>query len=253
MSLEDAYPRSLTPLEKDLLLWVLPGDRPGYREYRTLADSWHVVGIGRRGVGNYILAAPENVIDIESPLPQVFAYGIVETGTGNIAVTIRERLGDQLEYEIVNLQGEGVSEISSEKRRWTFSTWTPSMSCPIGGDPLRKIEIRSVGLRRYMLALCPIDKRLWVYDESSGVNHPIPVTNFYNELMLHTNNRDPKVALDAKRLFSDLGRYSDTDFTKAFVSYNAQKTKVTFIDPVQIVESNSPTWLRWLRSLVKKQ
>ena len=77
-----------------------------------------------------------------------------------------------------------------------------------------------------VLVLCPRDKRLWVYDAASKVNRLIPVTNYYNELMLHKNIRDPKVAFDSNRLFTELASYSDEDLTYAFLTYNKLKTKV---------------------------
>ena len=76
------------------------------------------------------------------------------------------------------------------------------------------------------LALCAYDRRLWVHDSSTGVNRLIPVTNFYNELMLHKNIRDPGIALDSRRLFADLDAYSDSDLTYAFLTYNKIKTKI---------------------------
>lgn len=79
---------------------------------------------------------------------------------------------------------------------------------------------------RLVLALCTVDRRLWVHDSSNGVNRLIPVTNYYNELMLHKNIRDPKIALESRRLFSDLSKYSDADLTYAFFTYNKIKTKV---------------------------
>ena len=70
--------------------------------------------------------------------------------------------------------------------------------------------------RAVVLAICTVDRRLWVYDGETGMNRPVPVTNFYNELMLHLNVRDPKVALDSLRLFQDLSGFTDGDLTRAF-------------------------------------
>ena len=44
--------------------------------------------------------------------------------------------------------------------------------------------------------------------------------------MLHKNIRDPKIALDSKRLFSELSSYTDDDLTYAFLTYNRLRTKV---------------------------
>ena len=79
---------------------------------------------------------------------------------------------------------------------------------------------------RMVLAICSADKRLWVHDGRTQVNHPVPITNFYNELMFHQHVRDSKVALHPDRLFADLNQYSDESLVKAFRSYNMIRTKV---------------------------
>ena len=248
MELEDPFPRELSPLEKDLLLWLLPSDRPGYREYRSLVASWRVAGLGRRGDGNFILSQGKTKTDNESSLPQVFAYGIVETTHGRIAATIRERLEDQLEFEIVTLSGESLPDILGEKRRWTFSTWLPKQACPICSSALREVAMQTERGRRVVLALCKQDGRIWVYDEVTGVNHLIPLTNYYNELMLHANVRDPKVALNSKRLFTDLQNHSDATLSRAFASYNKLKTKIAFEDQLQIAGERRLTFFQKLRT-----
>jgi hypothetical protein len=54
----------------------------------------------------------------------------------------------------------------------------------------------------------------------------LPVTNFYNELMLTKQIRDPAVALRSQGLFDSHRSYSDGDLRAAFVAYNAVKRRV---------------------------
>ena len=108
-------------------------------------------------------------------------------------------------------------------------------------------------LRVLVLVFCVQDERLWVYDQASGVNHLIPLTNFYNELMLHAKVRDPAVALNMKRLFVDLEHYSDTALAGAFASYNKLKTKIHFDEELQIAEEPRPSLFRRIRSRLLKQ
>lgn len=246
MGNHEEFPRELTTQERDLLLWLLPADRPGYLDYRKLIGAWQVVGRGRRGEGNYILAAPGERPDNESPLPQLFALGVVEAREGSVSISFRERLGNQLEFEIVKLQGEGVPGQLEEKRRWTYSTWLPSQPCPACGGSVREVSMITAAGRRILLAICAHDKRLWVYGEASGVNHPIPVTNFYNELMLQKNVRDPGVALNSKRLFTDLGSFADVEILRAFASYNKVRTKVELESSIIIPQEPRPSWVRRL-------
>ncbi len=226
------FPRELRPVEKELLLWLLPQDRRGYAGYRDLLRQWKVVAQGRRGKGNYIMAPPEETPDNESPLPAVVAYGVVETGEGELSVTLRERLGNQIEFEIAFLGRGEFAELASERRRWTFSQWLPGTPCPRCHRPAREVTMRTKEDRSVVLAICAADRRLWVYDSDTGMNRPVPVTNFYNELMLHMNVRDPKIVLDSQRLFQDLRGFSDEDLTRAFSSYNRIRAKVSIDSPL---------------------
>lgn len=226
MGEDNRFPRQLTGIERELLLWLLPEDRPGYRDYRTLVSEWSVVAQGRRGEGNFVLALPGEIADIESPLPQVLAYGVVETTSDSIAVTIRERLGNQIEYEITGLHKGGPISLENEKRRWSFSEWSPRFACPVCDQPLRQVDMVTDQGHALTLALCSSDRRMWVHNTKTLVNHIIPPTVFYNELMIHKNIREPRVALDSSRLFSHLSEFSDADLIHAFRTYNQIRTKV---------------------------
>ena len=220
------FPRPLTAFERETLLWLLPGARSGYNKYRKYILEWVVVGEGRRGTGNYILAEKGVHPDIESPLPQVFAYGVIEAENTKISATLRELFEDQLEYEIVSLEGDTIPQNIMVQRRWNFSLWSPAQPCPACGSALREVTIRRESGENATLAVCGADKRLWIFDALDGVNHLIPVTNFHNALMLHKNIRDPKTALAAENFFKQLHAFSDTDLGAAFVQYNKLRKKV---------------------------
>lgn len=246
----ETFPRDLTHVECELLFWLLPEDRPGYSEYRTLFAQWKVVARGRRGDGNYIIAAPTEQPDNESPLPQLLAYGIVETTSGRISISIRERLGDQVEFEIVYPQSNRDFSTEDEVRRWTYSYWLPSHTCPACNHSLREVAMSTRVGQRFVLAACSYDKLFWVYDGETKVNHPIPTTNFYNELMLHENIRDPKIALDSKRLFTDLATYSDGDLILAFVTYNKLRSKISLNQPIVVPEKPQSSFFKRMRRLL---
>jgi len=72
MNLSDSknYPRVLTPLENDWLLYILPDTGPGYRIYREKIASMLVIGEGRFGEGNYVLGYKGDEPDLSySSLP----------------------------------------------------------------------------------------------------------------------------------------------------------------------------------------
>lgn len=246
----DDFPRELKPFERELLEWVLPDERPGYVEYRKLLGGWRVVAQGRRGKGNYLVAPLDERPDNESPLPSVIAYGIVETSEGEISVSVRERLGNQVEFEIAKLgKGDDVV-LERERRRWTLSSWLPGSPCPQCASAPREISMQTTSARRLALAICPTDRRIWIYDEETGINHPVPITNFYNELMFHKKVRDPEIALNSRRLFEKLHEFSDSDLVSAFRSYNQVRTKVDLEEPIVAPAGRKQSLFRRLVSYI---
>lgn len=246
---EHAYPRALTARERSWLEWVLPADRPGYAEYRALLPRLTVIGQGRRGEGEVILGPPGSSPDLGPPLGSVLSYGAIETNLGTISVTFREPVDGQISLEIVSHQSERVPDEFEESRRWTYATWSPGDPCPQCAARLRETPMRAGESGRFVLAVCAADRRLWVHDDATRVNRLIPVTNFYNEIMLHRNIRDPKIALDSRRFFTDLERYSDADLALAFRTYNALKTKVRVDGVVEPVAPERAGVLHTLKNL----
>ncbi|MBI1803055.1 MAG: hypothetical protein HY033_09145 [Ignavibacteriae bacterium] len=248
----NVYPRLLSPREREWIEWILPADRPGYKRYRELLDSMEVIGEGRRGQGEIILGEKGARVDLESPLPAVFAYGAIETNFGILSITVREILDAQISIEIVSHRADFIPEEFEESRRWTYSTWSIGEPCPQCMKPVREVFMHTSTGDRLMLAICPIDKRMWVYDAASMVNRLIPATNYYNELMLHRNIRDPKIALDSKRLFADLAKYTDEELTYAFLTYNKIRTKVHIDGLVESDRKEKPSMIRRLAGLFRK-
>jgi hypothetical protein len=244
-------PPELSAREREWIEWILPSQRPGYNTYREMLRSMKVIGTGRRGQGEMILGREGSEADIDTPLPPVLAYGAIETNFGTISVTIREPLDDQVSVEIVNQRSDEIPRDFEEAKRWTYSTWLPGMACPQCGMQVREVAIRTVNDPRphHVLAVCAGNRRLWLYEEPGQVNHLIPVTNYYNELMLHKHIRDPRIALDSKKLFSDLASFSDDDLTRAFITYNALKAKVHFAGPVATGTGEQPGFVTKLKKL----
>lgn len=239
-------PRALTPGERSLLLWVLPEDRPGYRNVRERVERGEVLGEGRRGEGHLIIAPRGEEVDHDSPLPQVLAYGVVTYERGETSVLVREPLGEQVDVEIT------VGAEGAERGRWSLSEWLPSQACPQCGAMPREIVGRTRAGTTVALAICSGDKRLWVYDAATGVNHPIPMTLFYSELMRVTRMKDPSIALDPSRLFSHAGTFGDDDLLRAFITYNDIRSKVSTED--RLVLPDRPTGLfQKLFSLLRRR
>jgi hypothetical protein len=97
------------------------------------------------------------------------------------------------------------------------------------------------------LAICQRDQRLWVFDSVSGVNHPVPVTLYYSELMRATRTREPSVALDASRLFTATAQFRDDDLLRAFSAYNDIRAKVSTKDRL-VLPGRPKGFFQWLFS-----
>jgi hypothetical protein len=239
------YPRSLSPREREWIEWILPPDRPAYQSYRALISTMMVIGRGRRGAGEIILGGSTEMPDFSEPLSSVAAYGAIETNVGTISITLREPASDQISVEIVSHHSDDIPSQFEEQRRWTYSTWLPAHHCPQCLRACREVPMHSNAAAdtAFVLTFCTTDNRLWVYDSASGMVRLIPMTNYYNELMLHKNIRDPHIALDAKRLFRQLSDYTDADLAYAFLTYNTMRTKFQVSGRIE-VSAEEPNLLR---------
>jgi hypothetical protein len=181
-----------------------------------------VLGQGRRGTGNIVLGFSPDFPDHTSPLPSLVAFGMVETTQDTFSVTVRECTGNQIDIELVSSKEGEIPDHFEEKRRWTYSTWIPGMPSPHSGESVREVHVDGA----ITLAISPEELRLWIHDRRTGMVHLIPVTPYYNALMIRNQVRDPEIVLDSHRLFTDMGSYSDDDLRNAFIMYNTVKRRV---------------------------
>ncbi len=249
------YPRPLSRSESELLEWVLPAESPGYAKYWEWVRRWMVIGEGRRGEGSLILGSPDVRPDETLPTSHVIAYGVVETSRGSLAVDVRERVADQIEVDIMPFS-PGVSQnLSGVVRRWTLSTWKPGDGCPQCGVQCREVPMTTSAGRVLSLAFCRRDRRIWLRDDNDQMTMPIPLTNFYNELMLHLKIREPRTALHPDQLFRDLDKYSDLDMLVAFRNYNVIHTKIRPEETIVVPEEKKPAHrfppLVWLKNKIR--
>jgi len=222
------YPRALAPLESELISRVLPAGAAGNATHREFISKSVVIGQGRRGEGEIILGTGGDSPDTDVPLPPVFAYGVARSGDEEISVTVREILDGQLSVEIVGRKNDRVDPRARIDAFWTYSEWRPGLPCPQCGGPAREALVSGGGAPEAVqsLGICPRDRRLWIYDGTSGVCRPIPVTNYYNELMILKQIRDPAIALSSAKFFERLDAYNDADLAGAFLAYNRIRTKI---------------------------
>ena len=131
-------------------------------------------------------------------------------------IAVHGKTEEQIHVELMTTPGDNLPVRPVEVRRWTYSSWKPGMASPCSEAPVREITVSPVNA----LVVAGTDKRIWLYDSISGMNHLIPITTFYGELMTVEKIHDPEVVLKPARFFGDLPRYSDVSLRNAFLAYN---------------------------------
>lgn len=215
------YPREISTVEKELLFSILPVYKPGYAQYRELINTYSVTGEGTRGELNLFLGKSGSEPDTISPSRPVFALGTLEYGTGVIDLVIHEEINNEIETVI-----EGDISIVSEgelQKNINYSEWQPGMYSPEKNEKVREIFIKPT---KYLLAFAPSERKIWAHNIVSGVNHLIPLSNYYNSLMLLKNERKGSIALNPKLFFDNLELYDNEELVSAFISYNKYMSRV---------------------------
>lgn len=247
MGSDEGFPRALSEPELALLRWVLPAGRDGYQAYRDAVNEWIVTGRRHDAEDCFILTPRGSKPDAECPLSPIVAIGAAEDPRGEVRVNVRELQPSQLEFGITGpADGELLARFE-RLRRWTLSSWTPGVPCPDCGGALREVRMATNSGRKLVLALCVKDQRLWLCDELHGMNIPLPVTGYYNELMLQSTIRDPERVLQSRRLFSDLGTFSDVVLMRAFEAYARTRQRIRPEDGLVVREDQSASWVQRLR------
>lgn len=219
------FPRELTSLEKDYLFYLLPEDKPGYKIYRDKINNMLAAGLGSSGQGSLVLSSSPAAIEGAVSFSPVFAAGTIEFDGYEIDIIIHEEIDGEIEIEL-----SGPAEVSAaarEIKRWTYSLWTPGCKAP-GDNTWVREEILSPG--RFVFVIAPAHKKLWVYEYQTGVNHIIPVSNYYNHLMLVKGIRQPDVVLKPALLFDDLPKYNSEEIVSAFILYNKYMKHINLVD-----------------------
>lgn len=212
---ENVFPRDLSKVEKECLSFVLPENKPGYKLYKLLIEESIIHGIAEGNRTGYLLGRRDKIIDDGITPTPLFASGNLLLDNKNVEILIYQVYDEIIEAEI-NFSDAGINN-TRQKSNWTYSDWLPGMASPEDDTPVREIKISGVD---YVLAIAEKTKRIWLYEKESGLNHFIPVTNFFNELMRYKNIRDPKIALKPSELFNQIDSYSDDDFRNVLIRYN---------------------------------
>jgi hypothetical protein len=219
--LNGKFPRNLTDRELDWILWMLPSEKSGYKDYRSLIEKSVVIGYGKFEGDNLILGQAGDLPDEESFFTPVVSLGQVETLEAKIQISIHKPHKNQIQVDIVNLNGDTIPDKITEVRRWSYSRWNPGEPSPATGKPVREVKVFSKFESNLILVLSPSDKKIWLHEIDSGVNYIIPVTNFFNELMRQRRDIFEKIGgLNVPLIFENIDKFSDAQINNAFLSYS---------------------------------
>ncbi|MDR3665865.1 MAG: hypothetical protein P4L35_03370 [Ignavibacteriaceae bacterium] len=208
------YPREISNIEKTCLSLILPENKLGYNLYRNKIAAMKIIGDGHFGEGNYFLGHYEPEPDLSFPSAPVFAVGTLDNGSEQLDIIIHEETEDKIEIWF----GRDINDITqNDFIVKSYSYWIPGMNSPFTNSKVREISIRQ---NDFILAVVPEEKKIWLYESSSGVNHLIPVSNYYNSLMLYRNERNAEKVLNPNLFFNNLGLYNDLELKSALEIYN---------------------------------
>ncbi|MBC8144058.1 MAG: hypothetical protein H7X80_00655, partial [bacterium] len=198
---------------------------PAYSVIAHAIKPLVALGFGRWGDGDLVLGIVGQLIDLGAPMEPVVAYGEIAFGDASTLSISVHRADDEGRVEI-HFSGMTFDEyqLAEETDRWCFSYWSPGQPSPANGLPVRDVTLDTAGT--LTLALDATRRLLWLFDGATRGNTLIPVTNFYNELMLSKNVRDPEIALNHRRLFDAPDENSDEEIARGFKRYNMTWRKV---------------------------
>ncbi len=235
----EIFPRTLKEIEKELLFSILPYSKPGYNLYREKINKKYVLGFGRFGETDLILGNKGDELNTEDASSSIFAAGSIIFNEGKIEISINEEIDERIEFDISPQEYEQVI-LGKEIKRWNYSEWVPGQKSPKENLDVREIII-SPG--KYILAISSEEKRIWAYEFDSGTNYLIPLSNYYNQLMIQKNIRDPKVVLKPNLFFEKgIGKhsdYTDSELRNTFISYNKYLRKLDIKEENIITETKN--------------
>lgn len=216
------YPRKLNDAELNLLLLLLPEDKPGYAKYRNLIHQYYILGEGRFGEGNYFLGNIDDEIDLEISSSPILTSGIVTTDKATFEISINEIQDNKIEFSISPYPDE--NEIYKVENVITLSDWMPGKKSPEGN----KVKLFPVDGLNFILVIAPSEHKIWLYEKSSGINYPIPVSNFYNELLRLKRETREEYFQNPNKLFEELDSFSEAEIILSFLLYCKYKRRFNF-------------------------
>lgn len=222
-NINQKFPRELSSREKYWLFAALPENKLGYKQYRDIIENLLIIGYGRFGEGNFFLGEVGDNIDLEVSSSPILAVANISFDIGKVYVTIHEELDGLIEVDIKGTAMDHIPDDLDQAKVWTYSNWVPGEKAPFDKSFVREIHLVK---NKIVLAIAAAHKKIWVYNAASGINHFVPVTNYYNEMMILSNNKNAETALNPGRLFTNLNEFTDQQLAQGFLVYNKYSNRV---------------------------
>ncbi|MEO6940646.1 MAG: hypothetical protein ABI444_10980 [Candidatus Kapaibacterium sp.] len=223
-SITQNFPRELTPFEAEILAWILPSDRAGYREYAEFVRAAKVLGEGRWGTGDYLLAHEAHEIDLTSGMRPVIAFGEIKLDSGTLTLSTHEP-----EDGMMEVQFGSVELIESHSRiisKWCYSYWKPGEPCPATGSRIREITYYDANAKPlYVLAISKMQRNVWLHHAKSGFNQLLAVTGYYESLLRLKHEAKRAMPTSNREFFDQLDTWSDNEMYAALLDYNTEARK----------------------------
>ncbi len=230
---QEKFPAKLTDSERKILFSLLPENKSGYNNYRSIIDNFFVVAEGRFGNGNLILGELNAVPDLSISSSPIFALGTIVTQEINYYTVIHKIDEGMIEVQI---DPYPVAENLDIKSVVSYSNWRPGMRSPEKNSNVYEYLIKEDS---YLLAICPESKKIWLYEYSSEVNYIIPISNYFNELMRLRKVNDEKTLINPSNFFSEIDRFSELEIKLAFLMYNKYLKHFDLdINPEKLLSNN---------------
>ena len=218
------FPRELTPFETEILTWLLPKDHAGYHEYSDFALKASVLGEGRWGSGDYVLAHEPREIDLTSGMQPVVAFGEVKLDSGTITLSAHEIEDGMMEVQF------GSSELIPSHTRviakWCYSYWKLGAPCPATGSTVREITFYDASAKVvYVLAISKLQRNVWLHHAKTGFNQLLAVTGYYESLLRLKHDVKRAMPSSNREFFDQLDSWSDSEMYAALLDYNTEARK----------------------------
>lgn len=217
------FPRALTNVERELVLWLLPEDIAFYDAIRTRVLNDEVVAEGRWGSGDLLIGSRNAYIDLTLGMTQVIAYGECKVAGDTLTIGVHESNQDDL----IEVQFSGIFPLPHDieiESGWSYSYWKPGMNCPATNTELRKVTLLRVdNTPAFTLAISKANHSLWLHHHNTGWNQLIPVTMFYDELLRTKGIRDASLITKPSTFFDKVDEFQDYQYRTALEEYNKRK------------------------------